>query len=224
MICKKRRMQRVELMKQKRQRSNCSSDVSCVTFSSDSTPSASAYQLTKDELRRKKNRESAERSRLRKLALIDHLSQQARLLSAKLKGLHDENFRLQGMVASDDQTSSASGSDSDGYLSSISASSSPARPAFPTSSRSSRSSAGTNMSTFDSLGLCPSSSSNDSSDLCGSSRDDALKRAAPPAAGCGPVGAWSPQQDMEIALEELCDFDFGDGFPVMFSNSAAGFY
>lgn len=215
MICKKRRMQRVELMKQKRQRSNCSSDVSCVTFSSDSTPSASAYQLTKDELRRKKNRESAERSRLRKLALIDHLSQQARLLSAKLKGLHDENFRLQGMVASDDQTS-ASGSDSDGYLSSISASSSPARAAFPTSSRSSRSSAGTNMSTFDSLGLCPSSSS----DLCGSSRGDALKRAA----GCGPVGAWSPQQDMEIALEELCDFDFGDGFPAMFSNSAAGFY
>ena len=87
--CKKRRFERMEVMKRKRQRggSICGdslSSISCFSATSVSTTSTvSSIYLTKEEIRRKKNRESAERSRLRKLGMIDHLASQVTALREK---------------------------------------------------------------------------------------------------------------------------------------------
>ena len=98
--CKKRRFERMEVMKRKRQRSGsiCGdslSSVSCSSADSVSTVSTvSSIFLTKDEIRRKKNRESAERSRLRKLRLIDNLASQVTALREKQVFLKRENASL----------------------------------------------------------------------------------------------------------------------------------
>lgn len=98
--CKKRRLERMEVMKRKRQRSGsiCGdslSSVSCSSADSVSTVSTvSSIFLTKDEIRRKKNRESAERSRLRKLRLIDNLASQVTALREKQVFLKRENASL----------------------------------------------------------------------------------------------------------------------------------
>jgi len=96
--CKKRRQVRVEILRRKRQR--CSSPFQ----SEDSTTSKSSCMtqpcvLTKDEIRRKKNRESAERSRLRKLGRIDELTFQACELYVKHRDLLEENTRLRNMLS-----------------------------------------------------------------------------------------------------------------------------
>jgi hypothetical protein len=104
--CKMRRQFRMEALRNKRavkfetrrprQMAGIPTRTADVPSSDSSVVSSnvSTYSLTKDELRRKKNRESAERSRLRKLALIDFLSGQAATLSAKLFRLNALNVRL----------------------------------------------------------------------------------------------------------------------------------
>eukprot|EP00598_Pedospumella_elongata_P016214 CAMPEP_0185016030 /NCGR_PEP_ID=MMETSP1098-20130426/100147_1 /TAXON_ID=89044 /ORGANISM="Spumella elongata, Strain CCAP 955/1" /LENGTH=252 /DNA_ID=CAMNT_0027545183 /DNA_START=390 /DNA_END=1148 /DNA_ORIENTATION=+ len=95
--CKKRRFERMEVMKRKRQRggSICGDSLSFVSYSSAASVSTistvSSIYLTKDEIRRKKNRESAERSRHRKLGMIDHLATQVTALRERqifLKRVH----------------------------------------------------------------------------------------------------------------------------------------
>lgn len=97
--CKKRRLERMEVMKQKRRKlaSSCGDSISTVSCSS--ADSISPIFLTKDEIRRKKNRESAERSRLRKLRLIDNLSAQVTALTEKRANLKLENAQLRAPVA-----------------------------------------------------------------------------------------------------------------------------
>ncbi len=98
--CKKRRFERMEVMKRKRQRSGsiCGDSVSSISYASTASVSkistVSSIFLTKDELRRKKNRESAERSRLRKLRLIDNLASQVTTLREKQVFLKRENASL----------------------------------------------------------------------------------------------------------------------------------
>lgn len=89
----------MEVLKRKRQRSNSISgdsqtSVSYSSADSVSTISTAPIFLTKDELRRKKNRESAERSRLRKLGLIDNLASQVTTLREKQILLKRENVSL----------------------------------------------------------------------------------------------------------------------------------
>lgn len=138
MSCKERRRARTEALRAKRelqyarrkQLSARSHLQSCGTVSSDSSVDSSVcYPLSKEELRRKRNRESAERSRLRKLALIDHLSTQAAILSARLQQLCAQNQRLR---AGDYCAVQADGSsDGDGDLSTLSGCSSPCRAPSP---------------------------------------------------------------------------------------------
>ncbi len=98
--CKKRRFERMEVMKRKRQRSDsiCGDTLSSISYTSTASVSTistvSSIFLTKDELRRKKNRESAERSRLRKLRLIDNLASQVTTLREKQIFLKRENASL----------------------------------------------------------------------------------------------------------------------------------
>lgn len=96
-------------MKQKRQRSasNCADSLSSVSCSSADSVSSSSIYLTKDEIRRKKNRESAERSRLRKLGLIDNLSAQVAVLLQKRAVLKSENAKLRASVAATPRSSAA---------------------------------------------------------------------------------------------------------------------
>lgn len=119
-VCRKRRRERVEILQLKRQRpsspsSRTSSSVSASSCSiaSDSTaprrsgaaavvlqlqPPCFNYTLTKEELRRKKNRESAERSRQKKLSLIDDLALQACELQLLQQDLDEENQRLRALL------------------------------------------------------------------------------------------------------------------------------
>lgn len=94
-------MERVEVMRQKRQRSaSCGDSLSSASCSSgDSVSTVSTIYLTKDEIRRKKNRESAERSRLRKLRLIDNLASQVAALREKQIILKRENASLRAASA-----------------------------------------------------------------------------------------------------------------------------
>lgn len=109
--CKKRRMERMEVMRQKRQRSgSCADSLSSVSYSSaDSVSTVSTIYLTKDEIRRKKNRESAERSRLRKLRLIDNLASQVTALREKQIVLKRENAALRAASATPPPSSALTG-------------------------------------------------------------------------------------------------------------------
>jgi len=137
--CRKRRRVRMDIIRRKRQR--CMANIPSHHTSCDSSVSSdsfSVYTLTKDEIRRKKNRESAERSRLRKLGLIDYLTKQTETLSAQLHKLcaRNECLRSNGGDLSSRGSVSSSAYDSDGgdlstistasISSSSSASSSPA--------------------------------------------------------------------------------------------------
>lgn len=189
--CKKRRQQRVEVLRRKRQRTGSFSETSSVVSSDDSRVSQPCY-LTKDDMRRKKNRESAERSRLRKLALIDALTAQVHRLLAKHKDLKEENFRLRSLelggkgpqkaVSTVDQLAMYRNyqfghqrNDTDSDVSTLS-SSSPQRASSPVASFSFESSAGmydnnfatTDTSTVSSLAcFFPSSSGSEANPLSG---------------------------------------------------------
>lgn len=116
--CKKRRMERVEVMRQKRQRSgSCADSLSSASYSSaDSVSTVSTIYLTKDEIRRKKNRESAERSRLRKLRLIDNLASQVNALREKQTILKRENAALRAASATPPPSSALTGTAKKGRI------------------------------------------------------------------------------------------------------------
>ena len=116
--CKKRRMERMEVMRQKRQRSgSCADSLSSVSYSSaDSVSTVSTIYLTKDEIRRKKNRESAERSRLRKLRLIDNLASQVTALREKQAVLKRENAALRAASATPPPSSALTGTAKKGRI------------------------------------------------------------------------------------------------------------
>jgi len=123
-LCKRKRQHRAGILQQKRQMreqqrlspgrsyfafQNSSTVVEVASSSSTSSPSSSSCcvgsvlslavpPLSKEELRRKKNRESAERSRMRKLARIDELTFQTVERQLQLKDLLEENARLQGTI------------------------------------------------------------------------------------------------------------------------------
>jgi len=83
--CKRRRQDRIEVLQRKRLKLDTSSEASSIS---------SVQFLTKEEIRRKKNRESAERSRLRKLARIDDLTLTACEMFVQLRDLTEMNCEL----------------------------------------------------------------------------------------------------------------------------------
>lgn len=237
---KERRQRRVEALRAKRAarglrlgRTSASPALSCDA----SVSSASTYTLTKDELRRKKNRESAERSRLRKLALIDFLSAQATAMMAQLHKLTVLNKRLRagtamGEIPSSDAQSDAAECGCDSDLSTLSGHSSPTRPSTPTSSFE-RSPAGTHAAHCPRAVVAVSAAVAVQSSLaCSFHSADALDQflvsASAPTVPLGDassveasvfgasatdVSAWSLQQDAEIDFfDSLLDFDLS-AFP-----------
>lgn len=233
--CKKRRQQRVEVLRRKRQRTGSFSETSSVVSSDDSWISQPCY-LTKDDMRRKKNRESAERSRLRKLALIDVLSSQVNGLIDRHQDLKEENFRLRSMAPGGkgpEKTVSAidqlvldrsyqfghERNDMDSDASTLS-SSSPQRAPSPTSF-SLESSAGMfdNFSVDNSACFFPSSSGSEGhhflpDQLASSSGQDRAFHMGlnhGPTYVNGDVSVPIPS-DMDCAFDALCDLDFGEFF------------
>lgn len=232
--CKKRRQQRVEVLRRKRQRTGSFSDTSSVVSSDDSRISQPCY-LTKDDMRRKKNRESAERSRLRKLALIDALAVQVRELTARLKDLKEENFHLRSLASGarlPENSAKASGkmnqlvtlhsyqfgherSDTDSDLSTLSSSSSssPQRPSSP-ASFSFESSAGmcTNNCSVDkytaSSALVPSFPSSSGPHAHSLPDYRALKNGSTHTDT--ETTFMSTAGDCDFDFDALCDLDFGD--------------
>lgn len=118
-VCKKRRQYRADILRQKRRRlaDDMISEASSTTmeffddsiFSVTSTDRTSSnisadqnsgglksedYKLTPAQLRKKKNRESAERSRLRKLHHIDYLTAEAAMLCAAIFEAQEEQTQL----------------------------------------------------------------------------------------------------------------------------------
>lgn len=113
--CRKRRQDRVEIMRSKRLKlSGSSSDdsqseTSRIASSLPSSQSSSSTPcfLTKEEIRRKKNRESAERSRLKKIGHIDDLTFRTCELLVQQQDLKEENQRLRWAKADADYYSIA---------------------------------------------------------------------------------------------------------------------
>lgn len=230
--CKKRRQQRVEVLRRKRQRTGSFSDTSSVVSSDDSRISQPCY-LTKDDMRRKKNRESAERSRLRKLALIDALAVLVRELTARHKDLKEENFHLRSLASGarlPEHPVKASGkvnhqlvtlgyqygherSDTDSDLSTLSSSSSPQRPSSPTS-----------FSFESSAGMCNINSSVDNSTASSALVSSFPSSSGPhvhsmpdyraPKSGSNHADGETPIMptagDCDFDFDALCDLDFGD--------------
>lgn len=88
--CKMRRQYRAEILRRKRLKATKGSHFGGNTF-----PTTLDFcNLSKEEIRRKRNRESAERSRQRKLGRIDHLTVKACEQHVQYADLIEENARL----------------------------------------------------------------------------------------------------------------------------------
>jgi len=100
--CKKRRLERMEILKMKRSRrdgrdaSNFSSMSSCSSYQPSST-----ILLSKEDERKKRNREPAEKSRQKKILQIDSLTFQVYELYSTYCDLVDENDRLRSIQYSE---------------------------------------------------------------------------------------------------------------------------
>jgi len=93
-ICKKRRLERMEIMKLKRKRRDEISNFSIGSSRPNSSLPSSAIALSKEDERKKRNRESAEKSRQKKIHQIDSLTFQVYELYSTYCDLVDENDRL----------------------------------------------------------------------------------------------------------------------------------
>jgi hypothetical protein len=233
--CKKRRLNRVAILKAKRHRCEVSCNSSVASSSGSSVSARSTYTLTKDELRRKKNRESAERSRVRKLAHIDFLASQATTLQGTLDGLAARNQLLrtrgaaaEGSVAGGrvDSCASYSQDESDCHsdVSTISGASSPCRCPSPSPASLPGLFAGKTHSAhckvYDPLAQWQSAPSSSSAKNTfpddthqQSSSDTSMASTTPSADFRGDAstdlsGAWSAQHDLEFDMDGLLDFDF----------------
>lgn len=99
-LCKRRRLERVLKMKMKRSNKS-TNNVSChhsAIFSHSTTQSSRASSLDKSHRRRLSNRESAERSRLKKNLLIDSLTARNCGYFVELQDLLAENEQLKTML------------------------------------------------------------------------------------------------------------------------------
>lgn len=94
--CKKRRLERIEKLKFKRRKYNLTETSSNSSIDSNSVSSihSQPHFFSKVELRKKKNREAAERSRLKKVHLINCLTFQIYDLYVLYCDLKDENNNL----------------------------------------------------------------------------------------------------------------------------------
>lgn len=96
--CKKRRLDRMEILKKKRNRRDASPSISS---SRSSSYQPSSIALSKEDERKKRNRESAEKSRQKKIQQIDSLTFQVYELYSTYCDLVDENDRLRSIQYSE---------------------------------------------------------------------------------------------------------------------------
>ena len=209
MTCKKRRLIRVEIMRKKRGLTSSMSSSSSSSLCSDSQPCA----LTRDEIRRKKNRESAERSRLRKLAYIDALSRQASAISDQYHKLVRENAKLRSQLPSNSHVFSMGSNGWGAQVQSVAAVSPSTTSSSSSSSLTSRSPASSSFPSH--AGMYDDNTSDDCSSV--SSITCPSARSAPPSPRRAAQQSAAVTEVMGAADNEV---DFGELYEILSTDGS----